>query len=100
MRTAFFDCFSGISGDMTLGALIDAGLDFEELRARLATLNVPGYDLSVEKVKKQGISGTKFHVHVRDPGPQHRHLQDVEAIIRASALEPEVQARAVGVFTR
>lgn len=100
MRTAYFDCFSGISGDMTVGALIDAGLDFDELRARLATLNVPGYDLSVERVKKHGITGTKFHVHVHDPGPHHRRLKDIEALIHASALEPLVQARALAVFTR
>jgi len=99
VRTAYFDCFSGISGDMTLGALIDAGLSFDELRAHLATLNVPGYDLSAEKVKKHGIAGTKFHVEVRDPGPHHRRLQDIEALIRASALEPPVQDRALAVFT-
>ncbi|MBI3329784.1 MAG: nickel pincer cofactor biosynthesis protein LarC [Nitrospinae bacterium] len=100
MRTAYFDCFSGISGDMTLGALIDAGLDFDELRARLGMLNVPGYDLSAEKVKKHSITGTKVHVHVRDPGPHHRGLKDIEALIRASALEPLVQERALAVFTR
>ncbi len=100
MRTAYFDCFSGISGDMTLGALIDAGLSFDGLRAQLTTLKVPGYELSVEKVKKHGIGGTKFHVNVRDPGSHHRSLKDIEAIIRASALEPPVQARALAVFTR
>ena len=100
MRTAYFDCFSGISGDMTLGALIDAGLSFDELRDQLATLKVPGYELSVEKVKKHGIGGTKFHVQVYDPGPQHRSLKDIETLIRASALEPQIQERALAVFTR
>lgn len=100
MRTAYFDCFSGISGDMTLGALIDAGLNFDKVGALLATLNVPGYDLSTEKVTKHGIAGTKFHVHVRHPGPHHRRLQDIAALIHGSALEPSVQARALAVFTR
>jgi uncharacterized protein (TIGR00299 family) protein len=100
MRTAYFDCFSGISGDMTIGALIDAGLSFEELREQLATLNVPGYELSIEKVTKHGIAGTKFHVHVHDPGTQHRRLRDIETILRGSGLPSRIQDRALEVFTR
>jgi uncharacterized protein (TIGR00299 family) protein len=100
MRTAYFDCFSGISGDMTVGALVDAGANFEELRAQLATLNVPGYELAVEKVTKQGIAGTKFQVHVYAPGTQHRRLRDIEAILHGSGLASRIQARALEVFTR
>jgi uncharacterized protein (TIGR00299 family) protein len=100
MRTAYFDCFSGISGDMTIGALIDAGLSFEDLRAQLALLNVQGYELSVEKVKKRGFGGTKFHVRVGDSEPHRRGLHDIEAIIHASALDARVQERALAVFTR
>jgi uncharacterized protein (TIGR00299 family) protein len=100
MRTAYFDCFSGISGDMAIGALIDAGASFELLRDRLATLNVPGYELAVERVRKHGIAGTKFHVHVRDPGPHHRRLRDIEGILHASRLEPQIQERVLAVFTR
>ncbi|MDQ3828527.1 MAG: LarC family nickel insertion protein, partial [Candidatus Tectomicrobia bacterium] len=100
MRTAYFDCFSGISGDMTIGALLDAGASFEELRVQLAGLNVPGYEVASEKVTKQGIAGTKFHVHVHDPGTQHRRLRDIEAILRGSGLASHVQDRALQVFTR
>jgi pyridinium-3,5-bisthiocarboxylic acid mononucleotide nickel chelatase len=100
MRTAYFDCFSGISGDMMTGALVDAGANFEALRARLSTLNVPGYELAIEKMTKQGIAGTKFHVHVHDPGTEHRRLRDIEAILRGSALESHIQDRALEVFTR
>jgi pyridinium-3,5-bisthiocarboxylic acid mononucleotide nickel chelatase len=100
MRTAYFDCFSGISGDMTIGALVDAGASFEELRAQLARLNIPGYKLTAEKVTKQGIAGTKFHVHVQDPGTEHRRLGDIETIMRRSALTSHIQNRAVEVFTR
>lgn len=100
MRTVYFDCFSGISGDMTIGALIDAGADFEVLRNRLATLPLSGYELAIEKVTKQGIAGTKFHVHVHDPGTQHRRLRDIAAILHASGLEPYLQTRALEVFTR
>jgi len=100
MRTAYFDCFSGISGDMTVGALVDAGANFEELRAQLATLNVPGYELTVEKVTKQGIAGTKFHVRVHEPGTQQRRLHDIAAILRASGLTARIQGRALEVFSR
>jgi hypothetical protein len=100
MRTAYLDCFSGISGDMTIGALIDAGASFEELRAQLARLNIPGYKLAAEKVTKQGIAGTKFHVHVQDPGTEHRRLGDIETIIRHSDLTSHIQNRALEVFTR
>ncbi len=100
MRTVYFDCFSGISGDMTIGALIDAGLSFDELHAQLATLHVPGYELAIEKVTKHGIAGTKFHVRVRDPGTEHRRLHDIEGILRGSGLPPRIQERALRVFTR
>ncbi|HSF33215.1 MAG TPA: nickel pincer cofactor biosynthesis protein LarC [Candidatus Tectomicrobia bacterium] len=100
MRTAYFDCFSGISGDMTIGALVDAGASFEALRAQLARLQVPGYELTIEKVLKQGVAGTKFQVHVNDPGTQHRRLSDIDAILRGSRLESHLQDRALAVFTR
>lgn len=100
MRTAYFDCFSGISGDMTIGALVDAGASFEALRDQLATLHVPGFEVAIEKVTKQGIAGTKFHVHVHDPGTQHRRLRDIEAILHASGLTARIQERALEVFTR
>lgn len=100
MRTAYFDCFSGISGDMTIGALVDAGASFEALRDQLATLHVPGFEVVIEKVTKQGIAGTKFHVHVHDPGTQHRRLRDIEAILHASGLTARIQERALEVFTR
>ena len=100
MRTAYFDCFSGISGDMTIGALIDAGASFEALQAQLATLNLPGYELALEKVTKHGIAGTKFHVRVHDAGPLHRRLRDIEAILRASRLQSSIQEHALAIFTR
>jgi pyridinium-3,5-bisthiocarboxylic acid mononucleotide nickel chelatase len=100
MRTAYFDCFSGISGDMTIGALVDAGVSFEELCRQLAKLNVPGYELGIEKVTKHGIAGTKFHVHVHDPSTQQRRLHDIEAILRGSGLESHLQGRTLEVFSR
>src|SRR4029077_4094399 len=58
MKLAYFDCFSGISGDMTLGALVDAGCDVDHLRAELAHLPVPGWEISAEKVWKNGMAAT------------------------------------------
>ena len=61
-RIAYFDCYSGISGDMTLGALLDAGLDAELLRREIARLGLPGVELHIARRQSQGIAGT--HVRV------------------------------------
>jgi uncharacterized protein (TIGR00299 family) protein len=97
---AYLDCYSGISGDMTLGALVDAGLEIDDLRAALASLPVAGYRLQAEPVVSKGISGTRVTVEL-DAGEQpHRHLSDVEAIIDGSRLSENVKARAKAVFKR
>jgi uncharacterized protein (TIGR00299 family) protein len=62
-RVLYFDCFSGISGDMTLGALLDAGLPFEDLRQALGSLAVDGYHIHADRVLRAGVSATKFSVH-------------------------------------
>src|SRR5207237_10524509 len=62
-RLLYFDCFSGISGDMTLGALLDAGLPLDDLRAALGSLTLDGVELSAERVLRAGVSATKFSVH-------------------------------------
>lgn len=98
---AYFDCFSGISGDMTLGALVDAGLDVDLLRAELAKLPVGGYSLSAERVTSKGLRGTLVRVDLEPDAPQpHRHLSDVLAIIDGSGLDPLVKRRAGAVFGR
>ena len=60
MRIAYFDCFSGISGDMTLGALVDAGLDHNFLENELAKLKLEGYRLNFDRAEKHGIAGTNL----------------------------------------
>ena len=100
MKTLFFDCFSGISGDMILGALIDAGLDIKELESELAKLNVPGYAISAEKTVRNGITGTKFSVNVSDKEQGHRHLKDILGIIDGSTLDDEVKELSKQTFTR
>jgi uncharacterized protein (TIGR00299 family) protein len=73
-RILYFDCFSGASGDMVLGALIDAGLPFEELRAALGSLAIDGASVSARKVLRAGLSATKFSVHDEgDHSPSHDH---------------------------
>src|SRR5204863_3718057 len=75
-RILYFDCFSGASGDMVLGALLDAGLPFEELRAALGSLAIDGASVSVTKVMRAGISATKFSVREaakHDAGKQDPH---------------------------
>jgi uncharacterized protein (TIGR00299 family) protein len=75
-RLLYFDCFSGISGDMLLGALLDAGLPLDELKGALGTLAVSGYDVSANRVLRAGVSATKFIVHEHpapSTGAQHQH---------------------------
>ena len=73
MKIIYFDCFSGISGDMILGAFVDAGLDINFLQEQLAQLHLHGYEISAENVKRAGISGTKVHVII--PIRTHIHTQ-------------------------
>ncbi|MDP9309772.1 MAG: nickel pincer cofactor biosynthesis protein LarC [Chloroflexota bacterium] len=98
-RIAYFDCFSGISGDMTLGALVDAGLDLMLLRTELAKLNVPGWSIEAERVVRYGIAGTRLHVRTEEQ-QTHRHLSDIAHILAASTLSADVQARALAIFSR
>lgn len=63
MKLLYFDCFAGAAGDMILGALLDAGLPFDELKKALGSLAVDGWDVSVDRVLKTGVSATKFRVH-------------------------------------
>lgn len=100
MRTAYFDCFIGAGGDMIVGSLLDAGCDFEALRAELARLPLPGYELSVERVHRGGIAGTKFNVQVAHEGHPHRHLDQILGMIDAAALAPRATERAKKVFRR
>lgn len=98
-RIAYFDCFSGISGDMTLGALIDVGLELELLRRELDKLKLRGWQLHAERVVSYGIAGTRLHVET-DEQHVHRRLSDIAEILAASALDAEVHDRALAVFTR
>ncbi len=97
MKKAHFQCFSGISGDMTVGALIDAGLDFKEFQKNLSMLNISGYAISADNVLKNGIRGTGFKVEVTE-NQHHRNLNDILSIINTSQLPDKVKKDSIGIF--
>src|SRR5258708_8083873 len=99
MKLAYFDCFSGISGDMTLGALVDAGCSVELLRAELRGLQVPGWELSAEKVWKNGMAATYVKVNAEDQ-QKHRSLSTILDILQKSQLAPQVRDRAAAIFQK
>jgi len=99
MKLAYFDCFSGISGDMTLGALLDAGCDIEYLQSGLRGLQVSGWELSAEKVWKNGMAATYARVKTEDQ-QKHRSLSAILEILKNSQLAPAVCERAGAIFQK
>ena len=122
-RVLYFDCFSGISGDMALGALLDAGLPFDDLKAALGSLALGDAHVHARKVLRAGVSATKFsvheyaggdaphahdshdhdhHVHGSAPHPAHphRHLPAINKLIDTSALSAPARERAKQMFRR
>src|SRR5579883_2916482 len=95
---AYLDCHSGISGDMFLGAMLDAGLAFEELRRALAALPLSDYQLTCEHFSDKGIRGSRFDVRLSASEQSERHLSDIAAILRASTLPPRVREPALAMF--
>ena len=121
MKTLYLDIFSGISGDMFLGAMIDLGVDATALEAELAKLNLDGYQLHVGRKTKANIEGVKFDVHLLpvkggehshghshshshshdDNGHSHeRNFADIQSLISASALSDWVKEKSIAVFRR
>jgi uncharacterized protein (TIGR00299 family) protein len=99
VRSAYLDCSSGASGDMFLGACLDAGLDAERLRAELARLPLGPYEFKVQRVLRGGLAGT--HVEITAPTPQPpRHLLPIEQMIESSALAATVKERSRRIFRR
>jgi uncharacterized protein (TIGR00299 family) protein len=104
----YLDCFSGASGDMMLGALLDLGLPIDGLKGALGSLAVDYADVTAERVSRAGVAATKFRLHEAPaapdaaPGPAHAHyhLKGIVNKIRRSALKPESQERAVHLFER
>src|SRR3990172_6515688 len=97
---AYLDCFSGISGDMLLGALVDAGVAPDDLRAELAKLSLAGYRLDVAKTQRAGLAATSATVVLEEAKQPHRRVPDILALIERSALPSEDKERGAQVFRR
>lgn len=100
MKTLFFDCFSGISGDMVLGAFIDLGVDVEYLSKELEKLHLHGFRIEAETSTNYGISGTKCKVIIEEQLHHHRHYEDIKEIIENSTLDISVKKTAIAIFER
>lgn len=96
----YLDLFSGASGDMLLGTLVDLGLPLDDLRAELGKVELAGYELAAERQVRHGLTGTRLHVRDLAQAQPARHLSDVRRLIRESALSTAVQARSLAVFER
>ena len=96
-KVAFFDCFSGISGNMALRALLDCGITPDTLRGELAKLNLGGYRQEITETNKAGLRGMSVEVRMEEHQP-HRHLTDIETIIHAGALAERVRERSLRTF--
>ncbi len=99
MRIGYFDCSSGISGDMILGALIDAGLKEDDLSLGLQALKIKGFKLSSKKVKRAGLVGTKVDLGIKDR-KKKAGFPEIDRIIQDSALEPKIKDKARQIMER
>jgi len=107
MRIAVLDAFSGISGDMTVGALLHLGLPLDRIRDAIATLGLRDVEVTAERVSRSGIAATKFHVRIHGRRPEaaghdhaHRPYADIRSLLGASALPPRVKESALAIFRR
>ena len=99
MRIAYLDCPSGISGDMTLGALVDAGVPLDQLNAAVASLGLPGVKLVAQEARKHGFRATQVTVE-HEPEQKHRHLHHITAMIDGSRLTAGQKETARRIFQR
>ncbi len=97
--TAYLDCFSGISGDMLLGALLDSGLSEQALRAELAKIELDPYELSISNVTRQSISAVSIEVTSRTD-QRFRNLKNIGELLDRSGLDKKIIDQSMAVFTR
>jgi len=100
MKIAYLDCFSGISGDMFVGSLLDAGLPFEKLETILSGLKISGYKISAKKEGRNNIFGTRFLVSLQEEDQKVRHLDDIKEILEDSDLPLPVIEGSVQIFEK
>ena len=99
VKVCYLDCFSGIAGDMLLGALVDAGLDIAVLRAEIGRLGIAGLSVRAETVRRCGLSATKIHVEAAHDH-SHRSLETIERLIRDSTLDELAKRDSLRAFRR
>lgn len=100
MRIAYLDCFSGVSGDMFVGSLLDAGLPIEKLERIISGLELNGYKISTKKEERNHIYGTRFSVFLEKEDQPARYLKDIEKIIKNSDLPAPVIKKCILIFER
>ncbi len=103
MKIAYFDCFSGASGDMILGALIDAGSSYKKLEEELKKMNLDNYECDSKKVLRSSITGTKFNVTIKEEIKNHHHnhrrtFKDIAMLINESSLDESVRRDSIRIF--
>lgn len=104
LRTAYFDCYSGISGDMILGALVDLGVDIKDIRKALKKIDLKGYKLQAKKIQRNGLACTQITVAIEKPKHQrsqtHRSFTNIRKLIEQSGLPSKVKNNSIEIFKR
>jgi len=100
MRILYYDCFSGISGDMNLAAMLDSGVPEKYLKEQLSKLKVSNYNIIVEKNQINGIGGTKVTVKLTEEDKKHRNLYQIKEIINNSDLNKNVRNKSIQIFEK
>ncbi len=95
---AYFDCFSGISGDMILGALLDLGFPLSELTASLASLKIQKYTLEALPEKRMNLKGTRFRIKVKQPGKDEKTFKEIRAMIEGSKISKDAKEKSINIF--
>ena len=98
IRVAWFHCFNGIAGDMTLGALLDAGADLEAVQTALASLSLDGWSLQMQRVQRCGLGATRAVVTAPETHHHHRPYREIRELLTSAALAPRVRDRALATF--
>ena len=98
MRIAYFDCFSGVSGNMIVGALLDAGVSAAYLKNQLRKMPLSGYSIKIRKVKKTGLAAMSFDVTLTEKGRKTRTLKNIKGIINKSRLNKNVKDLSCKIF--
>ena len=98
MVVAYFDCFSGVAGDMILGAIVDLGVDIDFFKKEIGKLGISGYSIDVKKVKKNNVIASDVYITVDESEQHHRSFKDIKKIIDNSSLDDDVKDLSKKIF--